>query len=723
MLELDGQHDPLAFADAGMIVAECLSEMRFPERVSVSAAARRHRVLANPGAYSGPWGEGPHFVDHLDRIMDCLGTDSPHDEVFVMGPSQTGKSEIGNNYQLHSIIYDPADMLFVMPDRTSIDSYVKTQFAKMIELARDDEGRPVLLDRMLPGSSSDTINLKRFRGGDLHFLWPSGPTFRARPIPRGRLDDLDDIPTDIGDQGDAVSLMRGRMSSFSVYGQTMLYVNSTPKLGRHAGIEGMVAAGTDERLWVDCLHCHEPFAFYVDALEFDQTGTKEDAASSAEVKCPSCGSLHGPRDKRALLQTYRWVGKGEKAVSRQAEETGKTGELIANRRASFRLDGLFGFRPWSEIAALGREADIKLEYEQDEGPLKAWNQTIVGRNHVPKTNGESPVTEDELLQRAKAAPWVVGEVPPGVQVLIAAIDQQVNRFEVGIWGFGQNFRAWLVDRFKIDAIEDAGEARTLKPFTRPEDWAAIHRYVMQKSYPISGAPHLRMKLFNTVVDTGGLDNATDNAFAWWFAMVAGDPASGRAPIPATAITLFKGGNNPKGKLLPQPTPDAKRQIKGAPQAELYIPNVNRVKDILDVRLNRRDDGPGHIAFPADLDPRYLAEMRAETKIGDQWTREPHTANETMDTYVMAYTAVLRFGASDASLGWVPEWARPPRGAPAKLQQPVPEPGAATTGQDSANRPPNRPTEPPEQPMTKIVKSVAKRPVQTRPRRKVRSSRG
>lgn len=711
MLELDGQHEPLAFADPGMIVAQCLAEMRFPEQVSVSEAARRHRVLENPGAYSGPWSEGPHFVEHLNRIMDCLGSDSPYGEVGVMGPSQTGKSEIGNNWQLHSVIYDPADMLFIGPDRVLIETYVKKEFGKMIELARDEDGRAVLRDRMLPGASADTLSLKRFRGADFVFFWPSGPRFRALPFPRGRVDDLDDVPTDIGDQGDVVSLVRGRMAGFSAYGQTMLYVNSTPKLGRKAGIEALVAAGTDERLFVDCPDCHEPFALYVDVLEFDRSGTKEDAAASAEVKCPSCGVLHHQRSKRRLLKTYRWVGKGEMAVSRQLEPLGKTGELLPNRRASFRLDGLFGFRPWSEIAELGRQAELALEFEQDEGALKAWNQTIVGRNHVPPKNGADPVTEDELISRAKASPWKLGEVPPGVEVLIAAIDQQVNRFEVGVWGFGRNFRGWLVDRFKIDALEDGGEARTLKPFTRPEDWAAIHRYVMQRSYPLSGAPHLRMKLFNTVVDTGGLDNATDNAFAWWHAMVAGDTASGRAPLPPTAITLFKGGNNLKGKLLPQPTPDAKRQIKGAPQAELYVPNVNRVKDILDVRLNRRDDGPGHVAFPADLDQRYLAEMRAETKIGEQWTRDPHTANETMDTYVMAYTAVLRFGGSDASLAWVPEWARPPRGGPAKLETPTLEPGANRDGESDS------------QPISKVVKSASSGRQKPRSRRKVRSVRG
>ena len=587
--------------------------------------------------------------------------------------SQVGKSEIGNNWQLHSVLYDPADMLFILPDRVLAEAYVKKEFDKMVELARDDADRPVLEERLLPGAHSDTLSLKRFRGADFFFYWPTGGRLRALPFPRVRIDDFDEIPTDISDQGDAASLARGRMGSFAAFGQTKLYVNSSPKLGARRGIEAGVAAGTDEQLWVDCLQCAEPFALTSDRLDFDRTGTPDDAARSAKVVCPGCGGVHEQRQKRALLEGFRWVGKGEVAVPRARDPQGKIGDLEAGSRASFRFDGIFGFRPWSEMAQLARSAELAFEFEQDEGQLKAFDQTIVGRNYRARASGEAPVNEDELVERALASSYVLGEVPPGVRVLVASIDQQGNRFEVAVWGFGEHFRAWLVDRYAILTINRDGRQEPLRPFRRPEDWAVIHSYVMQQAYPLAGAAHLQMKIFNTAIDTGGLDNATDNAFAWWHAMVSGDPASGRMPLPPTAITLIKGGNNPKAKLLPPPTVDAKRQIKGAPQAELFVPNVNRLKDIADVRLNRRDDGPGYVHLPRDLpgveagaSPNYLAELRAETKQGEQWVRDPHKANETWDLYVYAYAVILRFGANDATLACVPDWARPPRGGPARL---------------------------------------------------------
>lgn len=652
---------PPRFALASIVVGRCLAEIGFPEDISISEATRRHRVLANPGAYSGPWYESPHFMLQLDRPMDCLHGASPYREVVVMGPSQTGKSEIGNNWDLHTILYDPADRLFVAPTQILTNTYVTTQFNKMLDMCED------LRKRQLSGPSSDNINLKQFLGCDLHFRWPTGSTFRAQPFSRGRGDDIDEMPTDIADQGDILSLMRGRDGSFAAFDETKIYLNSTPKLGRNKGIEALVAQGTDERLWVDCLQCAAPFALYIDRLNYDQSGRAADAAASAAVVCPDCGYPHRQADKRALMESFRWVGHGEEAVSRKIEPAGKTGELLPNRRASFRFDGLFGMRPWANIAELAREAEIRFEIEQDDAALKTFDQTVAGRNYVPRGDGGEVVTETILQQRAKAATWSLGEVPPGGLVLIAAIDQQANRFEVAVWAFGHGLRAWLVDRFALMSIKENGRERPVRPFTRAEDFAILHKEVLSRTYPLASAPHLRMKICNTVLDTGGLDSATDNAFSWWHSMIAGDVGSGRKALPPTAITLFKGGNKPKGRLLPPPTIDAKRQIKGVPNAEMFVPNVHRIKNIADVRLKQGPGEPGSIGFPHDVDKAHLAEMRAETLINGVWVRDSHVANETWDLYIMAYTAVLRFGGTDPMLSWVPAWARPPRGAPAPAE--------------------------------------------------------
>lgn len=721
---LTADQGPPRFPAAAPIIANALAELRFPERVPVSIAADRHRILDNPGAYAGPWRDSPHPVGFMKRAMDALNAESPWAVVAVMGPAQTGKSEIGNNWQLHTVLYDPADMLFVMPDRVAIDEYVKTQWNKMLELI------PELRGRQLDGSSADAIHLKQFRGCSFFFRWPTGPTFRAKPIQRGRLDDFDDIPQDIGaaaegkdGQGDALSLMLGRAGSFDAYGGMKVYVNSTPKLGKRRGIEAIVASGTDERWHVDCLQCGSPFALDTEAcLKFEQAGTPAEAAASAAVVCGECGGYHRQQDKAALMSGGRWVGRGETAVSFAHNPEGKAGTMVVTDRLTQRWDGLMGFRRWSSMAQQAREAELALELQQDEGPLKVYVQTWIGKNYVSRSAAEEGATEEALAKRAREAPHRFGEFPPEARCLIMAVDQAINRFEVAAWAFGPGFRAWLVDRFSIVNCGD----EPLQPFTRAEHFAVLHPRVLSKRYLVRGTRDHWVKPLNTVVDTGGMDSATDNAFAWWHSMVTGDVGSGRAKIPHTAITLFKGGNKATGKLLPPPLIDAKRQIKGAPQCELFMPNVNRLKSMADVGLGRTDGGPGSIVFPGDVDRHgelvvapYIAEMKAEAKnAAGLWERPPNTPNETLDTYTMARAALLRLGGNDHSLDWVPGWARPPRIAPAPAEDPAP---AAAALREAQGR--EEPEPAPARPSSGVVAAaLRRRGAQTRPRVRVISQR-
>lgn len=672
MLDLATPSGPPAFASAPALVADVFAELRFPAKVAISVA-NRDRMLANPGAYSGPWGESPHDMRFTERAMDALRADSPYAEVVICGPSQTAKSEIGNAWIYHTILHDPAALLFVMPDKEAVKKYVSTELTRMLD------NNPELRKRQLAGASSDNINLKQFRGCDIFMLHPVGTTFRAQPFSRGRLDDYDEFDMDISDQGTALKLLYGRMGSFEMYGGTKIYVNSTPKLGDKAGIAALLPGGTNERWWVDCLQCGAPFELDTEnVLKFDNTGTPEEAAESAAVMCPDCGGAHLQRDKRALMGTGRWVGRGETAIA-----GGKEGELVASTRLSQRWDGLMGMRSWAKMAHLWREAEIEFADKQDETDLKTFWQTTIGKNYIARGSGEPAVTEEALVKRARTSGHRLRTVPSNAMCLVAAVDQQAKGFEVAVWAFGPGFRAWLVDRFDVLVIERDGRNVSIKPFKRPEDWAVLHKEVLSRSYPMADGRPGTMKIFNTAVDTGGLENATDNAFQWWHAMVAGDVGSGRAPVPATALTLIKGGNNPASRLLPTPTIDAKRQIKGAPQAELYVPNVNRLKDIADTRLKIDDGGSGSIHFPCDTTRRgdliaapWIAEMRCETRVGEQWVRDPHRANETWDLYVYAYTVLLRLGGGDASLAWVPEWARPPRGRPRTLPAPERMPAEA-----------------------------------------------
>ncbi|QCB42223.1 hypothetical protein E5673_08245 [Sphingomonas sp. PAMC26645] len=680
---LERRREPPKFADAGTAIVKAFAEVAFPEKVTPVEAANRHRHLRNPGAYSGPWRDSPEPMQHLAQPTNNLAMTCSYNVIAIMGPSQMGKSEIGNNWQVHSVMYDPADIGFWLCDKNLIHSYVTTQIDKLLDECPDVKAR------QLSGSSADNIHLKQFRGCDWHFLWPTGSNFRARPFSRGRLDDLDDFDDDIGGQGDAVSLFEGRTTSFQGYGWK-LYVNSSPKKGPKRGIEALVASGTGNRWWVDCLMCGDPFEMAWERLTFRQDSTPVDAAESAIMVCPheGCGGVHKQTDKPALMATGRWVGKGETAVPfSTGTNTGKVGALEANTIDSYYWDGVFGLAPWSSLARQYRSAELRFEEHQDEGPIKSFWQTKVGRNDPGRGRGDAPVTEDALTDRAKASTYRMGMVPDGVIAITMTVDLGVNSFSVMAVGHGLNNRAWILDRFDILTLEDG--ITKVEPFRRREHWKVLYKRVLAKRYPLQRDPTLSMRVMCTGVDTGGAEDATDNAYAWWHDMVAGNLAERRPALPATSIMLLKGGNRPSGKLIPPPTVDAKRQIADAPECELVVPNVNRFKTTADYRLRRTVPGPAFIDLPqefADLplgrlvNP-WIAELRAEEQIEGLWVKPEGVRNETWDLFVYALVVIMKMVGRDPNLTAVPAWARPPRTAAPTIALPPP------TDDDPAPQPP------------------------------------
>lgn len=627
---------PIRFAPALPLIVDALEAARIREPMTVGEAALKYVRLENRGGgYSGPYTFD--LAPHLRRPMDCLTTDSGYRLVAVMGPSQCGKSKIGDVWQLYCVLVDPADIIAVWPDKDIARSYVTTQIDKMIQLS------PELRDKQFHHPSADNIFSKRFIGSNWFHVWPVASQLRARPVPRFRVEDFDAVPEDIGGEGDVLVLLGGRQTIFE--GFDVGYANSSPALGPSRGIEAAVAAGTDERWHVDCLHCATPFEMSADCLHFDRSGDVALARETAAVVCPH-GCAHSQPEKRALMETGRWVGKGQAPVPGGIE-----GELAPNRAATFRMTGPMGFASWAWLAEILRDAEIYFDNSQDEGKLKAAYQSRLGVNYLSRIEGAEPITTDQLQGRVDAAGYPLGTVPPGAIVLTAAVDVQGNRFEVLVQAWGLGFESWVVDRFQILALADGQTA--INPGQYSEHWQVLLQQVVWRRYPLQTDPAQTVAIASTAIDTGGAEGVTTNAFKFFYAAVA-------AGVPPDAITLIKGGNNPRARLLPAPTIDAKRKrAKTDPDAPLFVPNVNRFKSIVDVRLRRQIPGPAYIHLPAEMAVQHVAEIAAEELRDGLWQKKPGQANETWDLLVYNAVVMMRFSGADASLSWVPRLLRCP----------------------------------------------------------------
>jgi phage terminase large subunit GpA-like protein len=629
------------YQSAAAIIAGAADLLRVPERVSVSEFARRHVVLSNPGGgYSGPWKD--ELAPFTVRPQDCLSS-GDFEGVAIMGPSQVYKSTVANNWLGQQALYDPADLIWVQTDRMMMRNYVTGRVEPFI--ASIDE----LKARLSPDRSGDAIHSKVFRGMNAWFLWPTKNQLQSYPAPRFIVDDYDRFPDSIDGEGSVLELLAARQTTFE--GSECGLVLSSPSKGVKRGIEALVSAGTDERFHWPCPHCGEYFTpdFSVhlayDRDETDGAAAAEDrAAATAHLVCPSNGCVIEPKDKPAMLAGGVYAGPDQ-----TVRPGGKvTGDLRPARWATFRWDGLMGARSWGGLARILVRALVRFEVAQDEEPLRvAWN-TAGGKNYSSKVSQAETPTAEDLQKRADT--YQLGQVPDWCQVLTAAVDVQGNRFEVEVKGWGPAFESAIVDRFAIHQLADGRTA--VQPDKFPEHWQVLLERVIWARYPIADGQE--MAIMSTAIDTGGLAGVTENSIKFWHDAV-------KAKVPPGAITLIKGGNNPRAKILPAPTP-MEADSRGRPKkggAVLWVPNVNRIKDILALRLARPEPGPGYIHTPADMDASHLAELAAEEKVGDRWEKI-EARNETWDLEVYNLVAILRHLGEDCNLRLVPAWAKRPR---------------------------------------------------------------
>jgi phage terminase large subunit GpA-like protein len=626
----------------------------------------------------------PHYdpmaLPYLAEIMDAL-SDPETVEVGDMGPAQGGKSMIGEAWMGWTIDRSADPFLMVQPDKSAAEAFVKLRINELIRSV------PVLRNALLPDSSADNMHLKLFKGMYVGAAWPVKSQLRQRPYCNVWADDFDAMPEDIEGEGGLLGLLSGRQTTFE--GRETKLVSSSPAI-EGGGIEAFVEGGTDERLHPTCPSCGERWEIDLRRdLKFDK-GTPDEAAASAHVVCGANGCILEPDLRFELL--------------RSCADLPQRGFVAKNRNASryrrtFRRDGLMAFTSWTKLARDLREAELAWEDRQDESLLRSFYNVKGGKNYRSQLSGERPIESKDLARRREAG-WRIGTVPRGPKVLQAVVDVQHDRFEVAIIGFAAGRETWLIDRFAITVLDDG--ITGLQPFVHKEHWKALLPLFDRKLPLVEGAlvnvdrgevtePGRivgHAPVLGVAVDTGGSDKSGDQATEGAKFFFAAALALG---VHERRITLLKGGSKVTSPLMP-PGQFADQKIKGGAQrrsARLWIPNVHKIKNIIDARLRRTKSGPGYIHLPGDLSLEYVEEIASEELIDGKWKKR-RTRNETWDHLVYGEAALLRpgYAQSRVDMRWVwrgfsvlwpkgPDTPEPVASVPETTTQNEPPPAAQT----------------------------------------------
>lgn len=646
-----------SYPDLNNIVTDVAELLRPSERLTVSQAAEKYRILNNPGSYVGPWKNGT--TPYLTEPMDVLGSREYTACVFV-GPAQTGKTDaLLLNWVTYNVICDPADMILYQTSQATARDFSKRRIDRLHR-----HTTPVgnlLQDRR----DADNAYDKHYKSGIMLTLsWPSINEMSGRPVGRVALTDYDRMPTDIDGEGSPFDLARKRTTTFRSFAMTLAesspgHTVLDPKWIRATAHEAPPCEGIlslynrgDRRRWVwPCPLCEEYFEGEFSMLEWPDTIDVEEAGEGAKMRCPCCNELISPDHKAKMNSKGVWIKEGQK-VKKDGTVVGRGQK---SSMASFWMKGVAAsFASWKNLVVNYINAEREFERTGSQEALKSTVNTDQGDAFVPK-GLESLRTPEEL--KSRASEWPEQYVPEGVRFLVATVDVQKNMWVVQVTGFGPHGDEYIIDRFDIRKSkrkDDDNDTLWVKPGVYLEDWDLIEEQVLDKTYPLDDNSGRVMGIKMVGCDSGGREGVTQKAYEFWRKL--------RREGKHHRFRLLKGEATPGAPRVRVSYPDSQRKDRTAGargEIPVLMMNVNILKDHLSNKLERRDDDGGKVNFPTWLPDHFFQELTAEIRTPKGWENPRGARNEAWDLLVYAEALWLHLGCErmdwDKPDTWAREW--------------------------------------------------------------------
>lgn len=397
--------------------------------VPVSAWADEHRELSGKQASErGRWRTSR--TPFLREIMDCLSASSRVTDVVVKKSSQVGVTEATVNWLGYIMEHAPAPTMVLMPTLEARDAW-KVQ--KLNPLLTDT---PVIRDLLGGLRSRDAANrqdLIDYPGGVLFLGGGNSPnSYAQRSVRNLVLDDLDRFPWEIGEEGDVVTLAKGRTKAFPRAKRLFI---STPTVKDTSLIDREWLKSDQRRYHCPCPHCGEfqPLEWGGPEADF---GVKWNASvTQAWYLCRSCHAEIHEHQKPAMLAGGRWIAQVPEAPIRGYQLTA----LLAP----------IGLGPsWLSLAQ-DWQAAIR-----SPATLRAFVNTNLGE--VWEEQGDQ-VEATGLIARLEDYPEDLNPL-----ATTAGVDVQKDRLEVTVDGWDLGEECWTLDHVILP-----GDT------ARPEVWASL----------------------------------------------------------------------------------------------------------------------------------------------------------------------------------------------------------------------------------------------------------
>lgn len=635
---------------------EILAELEPKERLTVAEYAAKYRYLSNVGGgHVGLWDN--YHAPYLKKPMECLDL-LKYLSVAVIGPGQSGKTEIGQNWLLKSVGASPGDFLWYMQSDDSIEAFVKTRINKMID------SHEVMKSNMGDRPVDDSLHYKRFMTMSAEFLTATEKNLINKSAPRIVCDEIDAYSAGIGNVKPLVDVRR---QTFGM--ESMALFISHPDRARGLnpdrdwtdGIMG-VYADSDRHIWYcPCPHCGawsspNPTAERYITIEYPPDASLDEIEENAMLVCPVNGCLIAESQRMAMIRKGLWVGSGQDI----AIDGTVTGELIKKPTAGFWIVGVMSPFILGGIGALAR-ARVKAEREYEvSGEDLTLRQVMVkqwGFPFVPPRQLGS-VSANDLVERSEHI-IKLRTVPEGVLFLTAAWDVQIAHFDCLVRGWGEHGESWIIDYFRVNG-DTASDATT---------WDKMIDKLLRVAYPLENKQDVMMPIRGIGFDSGGAPGVTRQAYDAWLRWRRDSRIRSYGTVngrEAWSVLPMKGATGINAHRLNVTYPDTssvknRKASKGTVPVCMFNPNL--FKDDLAGQLHRAARGAWYVHFPAGLKSKeppheFFEQLVSEHRdASGRWEKNNrHIRNEVLDLMVMTHALAHLHGISQINWQKPPSWA-------------------------------------------------------------------
>jgi phage terminase large subunit GpA-like protein len=642
-------------------IAESLLDRLKPRDVIPTLEwSQTRRVIRKPDKTRTNW--RLDLTPYLAPIM--AAHDNPAiREIIVPKPSRCGGTVVAENFALKCMDCGPSwDVMWYLAGPGEVSSYADRVLAPMID---DHAG---VKARIGKAAGDDKKTFKRLGSQTFELMVMSKTTTTNRQAGYIVFDEPDSYSKDFRSN----FLEQGRQRQTMLGNDRKIYACAHPDLGWGGGIAAAWVLSSQGIFIWQCPSCGTfgspfPTKYWPDVPRFRLSYEKAPegapvdqrltlAARTAVIACPH-GCALGEDERAAMVDKGAYMHKGQVLDV----TAGITGEVEDTETWGFWIHVLMAKQVG--LSELARTLEGAIEHRERTGKSDKLKQVLV------RTFGEAfegaadidGVSAQSLRQRAKDEQAVLlGEVPPWVKFITAAVDVGGAKFDISFRGWDLEGRSVWLDRSTLrQRLWPDGQMRDISTRERIDDWDVLVDAVIKRTFRIAGRDEALPVAVTTIDVSDGHVTWIGRNFA--ARCVRAGFYWGAREKPWCRVQLVQGSPRATApELPPQPRLTDAKGKRFPLGVQEWTLGVHKLKELALERLAISDGGPGQCFFAPHIDGKYFDEYFAEPLIDGSFVRQG--PNESLDLFAYEEAARLMLNPHRKDFKWaegvLPPWAKP-----------------------------------------------------------------